>query len=407
MEPLTKTTIAELDNPKARKVLILGGGFGGIKAALELAESAKFEVCLLSDNPNFRYYPMLYRTATGGSRQASSIPLSEIFSAKKIKVVHDTAKNLDRSSKSVITTSGKKLSYDVLIVSLGSVTNFFGIKGLKEHAFGIKTNQEAQALRDHLHKQLQDELQPDINYVVIGGGATGVELAGALPGYIKHIMKNHGLPQRSVSVAVVEAEKRLLPRMRVKYSDALSKRLKKLGIKLYLNQKVLAETANSLKMSGKTLESETVVWTAGVTTNPFIASNKFSLSEHGKVVVNEFLQAEPDIYVIGDNADTKYSGMAQTAMHNGLFVANHLKRQASGKALEIYQPRRPIYIIPAGPYWAAVSWGKRDFFGPVGWLLRKAADFRAYNDLEPWWQASKRWMAEGDNEETCPICAKK
>lgn len=405
MDPLTKTTIAELNDPKARKVLILGGGFGGIKAALELADSVKFDVSLVSDNPNFRYYPMLYRTATGGSKQASSIPLSEIFAGKDVKIIHDTAKNLDRAAKAVVTAKGKKLSYDFLIVGLGSVTNFFGIKGLKENAFGIKTNQEAQRLRDHLHKQLQDELRPDINYIVIGGGATGVELAGALPGYIKHIMKRHGLPPKTVNVAIVEAQKKILPAMRTKYSSALAKRLKKLGVKLYLNQKVLAETAESLTLSGRSLLSETVIWTAGVTTNPFLASNKFALSEHGKAVVDEYLQSEPGIFVVGDNADTMYSGMAQTAMHDGLFVASHLKRLAAGKQLISYQPRQPVYIIPAGPFWAAVSWGKRDFFGPLGWLLRKAADFRAYNDLEPWWRASKRWIAESEDEESCAICA--
>ena len=127
----------------------------------------------------------------------------------------DTAKSLDRGGKSVKGASGKNYSYDVLIVALGSVTNFFGIKGLRQYAFGIKSNEEAQRLRDHLHKQLQDDHRPDINYVVIGGGATGVELAGALPGYIKHIMKRHGLDDRPVNVSVVEAEKRLVPRMRL------------------------------------------------------------------------------------------------------------------------------------------------------------------------------------------------
>jgi NADH dehydrogenase len=398
MDELTKTTLEKLDSPEKRRVLILGGGFGGIKAALELAGTFKFEVTLISDQLNFRYYPMLYRSATGGSKVASSIPLNEIFADKKLEVAQDTAVELDRGKKAVKGQSGKFYPYDILIVALGSVTNFFGIKGLEQYAYGIKSLEEAQRLRDHLHKQLQDDQRPDINYVVIGGGATGVELAGVLPGYVKHIMKRHKTPAREVSVALVEAEPRLLPRMSEKYSAAVAKRLESLGVKLYLKERVLAETADSLKISGRSMQSETVVWTAGVTTNPFLAGNGFKLNEHGKTVVDEYLQAEPDIYVIGDNAATEYSGMAQTALRDGLFVA---------KPQKAYQPKRPIYVIAVGNFWAAVSWGQRDFFGPIGWLLRRAADLAGYHDLEPWWKASRHWMAENDTEEDCPICSKK
>ena len=396
-----------MDNPEKRRVLILGGGFGGIKAALELAGTFKFEVTLISDQTHFRYYPMLYHTATGGSKVASSIPLNELFGGKDLAVIHDTAKILDRSNTRVKTESGEIYEYDVLIVALGSITNFFGVKGLKEHSYGIKTLEEVQRFRDHLHQQLLDDQKPDINYVVIGGGATGVELAGALPGYIKHMMKRHGIQDRPISVDVVEAMPRLMPRMSEKYSAAITKHLRKLGVKLYLGQKVLAETAEALKLSGRSIASETVVWTAGVTTNPFLADNGFVLSEHGKAIVDELLQAEPGIYVIGDNADTKFSGMAQTALRDGLFVADNLKRQAAGKNMLTYVPKRPIYVTPVGPFWAAVSWGKREFFGPLGWLLRQAADLIAYHDLEPWWKASRHFLAEDDNEENCPVCSKK
>lgn len=407
MSELTKTTLQTLDNPQQRRVIVLGGGFGGVKAALELAGTYRFAVTLISDSPNFRYYPMLYRSATGGSRAASSIPLLEIFSGKDLEIVKGTAVSLDRIKKSVKLKSGKTYPYDILIVALGTVTNFFGVKGLAEYAFGIKTLEEAQVLRDHLHRQLLDEQKPDINYVVVGGGATGVELAGVLPAYIRFIMKRHGLREkRPVSVNVIEAMPRLMPRMSRRYSAAIEKRLHQLGVKVYLNQTVTGETHDSLKLKGRAIESETVVWTAGVTTNPFLAANKFNLNEHGKVAVDEYLQAEPDVYVIGDNANTEYSGMAQTALRDGLFVASHLKNLAGGRATMPYVPQRPAYVTPIGPYWAAVSWGRREFFGLPGWLVRRAADFMGYRDLEPWWKASKHWLAENDSEESCPLCSK-
>ena len=129
------------------------------------------------------------------------------------------------------------------------------------------------------------------------------------------------------------------------------------------------------------------------------------MSEHGKVVVNEYLQAEPNIYVIGDNAETTYSGMAQTALYDGGFVAAHLKRLAHSDELKSYVPKKPAYITPAGPRWAAVLWGEFHTYGFLGWLLRGAADFDGYNDLEPLIPATASWASMLQKEESCSVCS--
>ena len=390
---------------KKRKVLIIGGGFGGIKAALELAGHDHFAVTLLSDHENFRYYPTLYRTATGSSHVGSSIPLSEIFKDKDVRIIKDSAKTLDRQKQTVTGSSGNAYGYDSLIVALGVVTNFFGIKGLEQYAYGIKTNEEAKRLRNHLHKQLLDDKKPDLNYVVIGGGPTGVELAGALPKYLRHIMKRHKIDKRSVHVDLVEAAPRLVSRMPKDYSRAIARHLRKEGVKLYLGQTVQAETADALMVSGHSIASHSVIWTAGVTNHPFLKTNQFNLSDHGKAIVDEHLQAEPNIYVIGDNADTPYSGMAQTALYDGGFVAANLKRLSSGQQSRAYKAKKPIYVTPAGPRWAAVLWRGVHIYGWLGWLLRDVADFVGYHDYEPWWRATKHLMAEAGSEEECPLCS--
>lgn len=407
MSTLTKSTIEHVNEPKKQKVLILGGGFGGIKTTLQLCSSNNYDVRLISDQSNFRYYPTLYKTATGGNQNASIIPLQEIFKDKPVDIILDSAKSLNRTNKSVTCASGKSYEYDILVVALGVFTNFFGIKGLQKYAYGIKTLDEASALRDHIHKQLVDDGQPDLNYVVIGGGASGVELAGALPGYIKHIMKRHGLKQRNLNIELVEAAPRLVPRMSVRYSRLIARRLRKLGVKLYLKQTVQAETAEALTVSGQSIKSHCVIWTAGVTNHPFLKDNQFGLSDHGKAVVDEYLQAEDSIYVIGDNAETRYSGMAQTALHDAVYVADNLKRRSSGKTPKPYQAKKPVYVISVGPHWAAVSWSKFQFYGILGWALRQAADLRAYHDLEPWWKASKHWMADSESQEVCSLCSPK
>ncbi len=390
-----------VQNPK---VVIVGGGFGGIKAALELAGNPAFEVTLISDEPNFRYYPALYRTAIGGKSRAAAIPLTEVFKGKGIRLVTDRIERLDRTKKRVHGNSGHHYAYDVLILALGVITNYYDIKGLAEHAFGIKTLEDAQALRDHLHRQLLKDHAPDLNYVVVGGGPTGVELAGELPAYLRHIMHRHGLPHRAVHVKLVEAEGRLTPRMPKSYSRVIARRLRRLGVQLLLNQAVKGETADELRLSGRRLDSHTVVWTAGVTNHPFFKANKFSLNDHGRVEVDQYLEAEPHIYVLGDNAATAYSGMAQTALRDGVFVAANLQAAAAGRQPRPYRPKKPVYVTPVGPGWAAVLWRHLEFYGRWGWLLRKAADFIAYHDYQPWWQAGQLMIAAAEHEESCPLC---
>ncbi len=388
-----------------KQILIVGGGFGGVKAALELAKRPEdFEITLVSEHEHFRYYPELYHTATGGLRTQTSIRLRDIFAGKNITFLKAKAERLHREAKAIETNDGQKLNYDILILALGVVTNYFGIKGLQEYSYGIKSPEEAAEFKAELHKQLTDEHAPDKHYVIVGAGPTGIELAGALPGYMKKIIANHGVKHRAIHIDLIEAAPRLLPRSPTSTSRAVRRQLKKLGIKLYLGQAVQGETADALTINGKPLTSHTVVWTAGMANNPFFEANKFAVNDRHKVLVDEFMKAEDEIYVIGDNAATPYSGMAQTALYDASFVVNNLKRDLAGEELERYKPKQPISIIPAGPNWAAVDWGRFHFTGRKGWLLRQAADLVAFHDLEPWWKATEQWFTEFAEQENCEIC---
>lgn len=389
-----------------KHVLIVGGGFGGIKAALDLAEHAEhFKITLLSDRDSFHYHPSLYHTATGGSRQISDIPLSEILGDKPVDIILGHAEKLDREKKTIHTKDGEKLNYDILILALGAITNYFGIKGMKEYSYGIKSIEEAEELKAHLHTQLIDDKKPDLNYIIIGGGPTGVELAGALPGYVRRIMKQHGLRDYRLHIDLVEAMPHLMPRMPKPVSKAFEKRLRSLGIKLYLGTPVQAETANTILMNGKYVRSHTVVWTAGIANNEFFEKNNFMIAKNHKVQVDKLLQAWPGVFVIGDNADTPYSGMAQTALFDAHFVSNNLIRHANGERPYAYKPKQPVYVTPAGPHWASVVWGKLHIYGWLGWAIRQASYWFGYKDLEPWWRATELLMAHTDEEDDCPICA--
>lgn len=387
------------------RVLIIGGGFGGVKAALELADDPRFTVTLLSDDSDLRYYPTLFHTATGGKRANSSIPLARIFKNKDITLIQDSALSIDRKKKLITTKSQASYAYDSLIIGLGVVTNYFGIPGLAEFSYSIKTQSEAARFKAHLHNQLLSDHKPDLNYVIVGAGPTGIELAGALPGYLKQIMRSHGIAKRAIHIDLIEAAPRLLPRMPKDTSRAVKRQLSRLGVKLFLGSIVQGETADELTVSGKSIRSHTVVWTAGVTNHPFFTDNHFVTMGRGKIAVDAYLQADDNIFVIGDNANTPYSGLAQTALHDGHFVAANLKRRSSGKHLKSYVARPVVSVLPAGPHWAAVVWGNIRIYGWIGWALREAADLIGFHDLEPWKRSLPQWTTEFVEEDNCLVCS--
>jgi NADH:ubiquinone reductase (H+-translocating) len=395
------------EKTQKQRILIVGGGFGGIKTALELSkEPDKFEVTLLSERPDFWYFPTLYHTATGGTRLESSIPIAHLLHRKPVTFVEGKATSIDRENKNIILESKDMIPYDKVVLALGVVTNYFGIPGLPEFSYGVKSVGEAERLKQHLHEQIIDEGKPDINYVVVGGGPTGIELAGSLGRYVQHVAEHHGLPDRKIHIDLVEGNKHLMPRMPKAVGKAIERQLRSLGVKLYLGQAVQGETADELTVGGKPIRSHTVVWTAGQANNPFFAANAFPLSPRKKVVVDEFLRMKGDdtVFIIGDNAETVHSGMAQTAIYDAEFVADNFVREITGRPKLAYRPKKPVYVTPAGAHWAAVEWGPVNMYGWLGWFLREAADFVAFTDIEPLPEAAMQWAHALQHQDLCPIC---
>ena len=390
-----------------RKILIVGGGFGGVKAALELCERKDLEVTLVSERSDFFYYPTMYHTATGGSSEQSAIDLGEIFQGKNIKLYMAKATKLDRETKTVICEEGELFNYDDVVFSLGVVTNYFGIPGLQQYSYGIKSIVDVERLKRHLHAQLIAEKQPDLNYIIVGGGPTGIELAGSLGVYLREIMSKHGIKRRVPHIDLVEAMPTLMPRLPKRIGRGIARRLRRLGVKLYLNSKVEGLTAEELTVSGKPISSHTVIWTAGVANNPFFEQNGFTLSPRRKVEVDEFLRTDKNVYVIADNAETRYSGMAQTALHDGEFVAHNIICELEDRPKLAYRPKEPVYITPVGPYWASVLWGKWHFSGLLGYWMRGLADLRGFLDIQNPFEAAEQWTTEFEREDLCPICGER
>lgn len=387
------------------RVVIVGGGFGGVRAALSLANKRGIEVKLISNQGYFEYHAALYRSATGRSPLEVAIPLRDFFAyAKNVEVLEDTIADIDKDNRKVTGESGSKYAYDALILALGNITEYYGIKGLKEYAYGVKTIHEALKLKRHLHEQLLNS-ESDRNYIVIGAGATGVELSAELSAYLKKIRRKHKI-SRTFQIDLIEASPRALASMPEDFSAAVERRLKKMGVITHFNTPVKSETVDSVQLPQGPIHSHTVVWTAGVTNNPFFSKfpSIFRLGKVGRVEVDRYLKAAEGIYVIGDSAVTPFSGMAQTALHDANFVVGNIIRKVKGQQMLAYKPKRPIYAIPVGSRWAAVLWGKARIYGRLGWILRRLADLRLYLTFLPLRKALTTWRYGFVDEEVCSVC---
>lgn len=395
---------------KQQRVVIVGGGFGGVKAALELAKDERFRITLISDKSHFLYYPALYSMATGGAKAQSVVELEKIFAPhERVTVVRDTVTGIDAHRRHIVGASGKYYDYDRVVLSLGVVTSYFGIKGLDTYSYSIKSKEEVERLKAHLHGMLTADQHLDKRYVVVGAGPTGVELAAALASYLRRIAKAHGVTRGKVRLSLVEAAPRILPRMSEASAALAAKRLKDLGVDIQTNARVEAQDDDELFVNGRSLKTHTVIWTSGVSNHPLFAAHDdiFTLAPNGRVAVDEHLQAHRDIYVIGDNAATPYTGLAQTALHDAIFVAKVLRAQISRRPLPTYRAVKPPVVVPVGENWAVFEWGGLRFGGIPAALMRRAADAIGYSDVLPLGQAIKAWQSEQVHEESCGTCKDK
>ena len=405
------------------KIIVVGGGFGGIRAALALAKKRlpNITITLITNKPHFEYNPALYRYVTGNSAIEVCIPLEEIFAGHAVEVVQDSITALDKGAKSIAGNSGKTYTYDVLIMALGSETTYFGIPGLKENSYGMKTVAEALRLKNHITEVLLlcredaaagSHLNHDAAFVVIGAGATGVEMAGRLIEYARKVALEIGVDPSLVSVTMIEAAPKILQILPQQFTDPIDAHLRKLGVSIMLNTAVMRQDVEEIFLKDVEMMTSTVIWTSGVRANAFYETAGLPVDKRGKVEVDEHMnvKGEDAIYVIGDGAITTYSGWAQTAFYDGNFVANVIASKLAGHRMPVYKPQAPVNAIPAGDGWAGVliTWFGLNirFYGWIGWWFRRMADLRSFMVILPLMKAFQIFFG-GCISEKCEVCIEK
>ena len=400
-----------------KNIVIVGGGFTGIRCALDLAKKniSGVKITLISNKQHFEYYPRIYRAVTGESPAEVCICLSHIFENKNIDLIIDDVTDVD-TEKKIVFGKNKNYKYDDLVLALGSQTVYFNIEGLEERAFGFKSIEEALKLKAHLHKMFdvylssnKEDLVNQLHIVVVGGGPSGVELAGKLVAYMRDIARKHTVDNNFVTIDLVEASTRLMPYLPEAISNRVYKRLHELGVNIFLNRTVVKNDIDEITMKDMSMKSNTLIWTAGSKTNSFYKKMKgLNFKDNNKVIVDEYMNVFgiDSLYIGGDAAFTKYSGLAQTAIYDGRFIACNLFRKYSGLRLKKYKPKNVAYDVPVGKHWAALAVGHFRMYGYLAWLARELIDIQFFLSILPFKKVMHIFFSKRNSHEMCENCSK-
>ncbi len=363
------------------KVVILGAGFGGLTAARALDGIA--DVTLI-DRHNFQtFLPLLYQVSTAGlAADHVAYPIRGALRKTKVKFRMGSPISVDHKNKSVKLDSSEVLDFDYLIVALGSATNDFGIKGVAENALGMKTVNEALNIRSEIMRRFEDlcrfEDDTKFSIAVVGGGPTGVEMAGAIAELKRGpLSSDNADAAKNIDVYLVEAGPRLLPALSPKLSQRTKKDLEKLGVKV-LTEAVVKEVKprQILFADGQKIPAEITVWAAGVKGEPTM--KKLSIpQESGRIAVDPTMQVTnyPYIFAIGDiagakGADGRFLPMvAPVAMQQARFVAKQIQRLEKSEPLTAFKYVDKGSMATIGSHKAVVEVKGIRIGGAVAWYM--------------------------------------
>lgn len=363
------------------KVVILGGGFGGLAAARALYKSAEVTVV---DRHNFQtFLPLLYQVSTAGlAADHVAYPIRGALRKTNIKFRMGSPISIDHKNNEVKLDSSEVLKFDHLIVALGSVSADFGIPGVNEYALGMKTVHEALTIRAEIMRRFEDlcrfEDDTKLSISVIGGGPTGVEMAGAIAELIRGPLKSDQANAAAhIQVSLIEAGPRLLPPFAPSLSARTKKDLEKLGVKVLLNAAVKAiEHRKIILKDDSEIKSEITIWAAGVKGSDAMA--QLNLPTHGnRVAVQPTMQVKnyPNVWALGDIAGAVGKDgrplpmVAPVAIQQGKFIAKQIARLMAKKPLTEFKYLDKGSMATIGRNKAIVQVKGIKIAGPIAWLI--------------------------------------
>ncbi len=373
--------------PLRPTIIVIGAGFGGLWAVRALAR-LPVDI-LIFDRHNFHtFLPLLYQVAAAELEPEDIVyPVRSILRRHhNVRFLMQEVTGIDTTARQVRTAS-QSFHYDTLILSAGSASNFFDTPGAAEHAFELKTLEQAIRLRNHLldcfecASREEDHLRrlQLLTFVIVGGGPTGVEYAGALAELLNGpLAKDYPeLDFEEVHLMLIEASERLLSGFPPRLQAYAIQRLGRMGVTVHTGQRVSQVTSQSVVLAdGHTIPSETVIWTAGVQGDPLARLTGLPTARSGQVNVLPTLQVKdhPEVFVIGDLArlleeERPLPMVAPVAIQQAETVGRNIRRQLSGQPLQPFHYRDPGSMVTIGRNAAVVEIKGRTFTGFIAWLL--------------------------------------
>lgn len=402
-------TIAAMSKPK---VLILGGGFGGLFTALELAGSA--DITLVSDADHFLFTPMLYEYLSGEVAAWHIAPRFDELVDESVHVVQGVVTGIDLKTQTVsLANSEKPLSYDVLVIAMGGITNYVGVEGAAEFSLPFRKLEHADELRRRMVAAL-DRIPPDaapqdarraMTFAVVGAGASGCELSTKMADLLNDAFQRralHGEPR----VLVIEMSDRVVPGMGDQIREFVEEALRESRVEVHTQTRVVKVSKDELvfEHEGKreSLQTAGVVWTGGVKMSPLIEHLDVEKNKRGLLMVKPTLQLTQhfNIFALGDIAfypDTAatLAGTAQLAFQQSSLAGRNIKAYLEGKDLQTKHFEELGEALSLGTERAAVLTGGKAFGG----ALARQARFALYTSRLPTWHHRLRvgasWFFEG------------
>jgi NADH dehydrogenase len=394
------------------RILIIGGGFGGLFTALELAGAG--DITLVNDEDHFLFKPMLYEYLSGEVEAWHIAPDCKELLDENVRFIRGTVTQIDLDAKAVnVAGRAEPLAYDVLVVAPGAVTNYAGVEGAEQFALPFRTLNDANRLRRRMTEAL-DHVQPDaapqdtrsaLTFAVVGGGASGVELTTKMADLLRDAVKRRAL-KGEPRVLIIEMADRLVPGMGEELRHFVENALHESRVELHTQTRVVrvTETAITLEHNQQHTELETagVVWVAGVRTSPLAESLKVEKDRRGLLLVEHTLQlrGHPNVFALGDvtfypDVVPTLAGTAQLAMQESGLCARNVRAFIEGKPLKTKRFVELGEAVSLGTEHAAVLSAGKIISGP----LARQARFAMYTARLPTWhhrlKVGASWFFEG------------
>jgi demethylphylloquinone reductase len=398
--------------PATTKILIIGGGFGGLFSALELAGTG--EVTLVSDEDHFLFKPMLYEYLSGEVDAWHIAPDCKELLDERVRFVRGLVTTIDLKARAV-TVAGRSepISYDVLVLGLGGVTNFAGVEGAEQYAFPFRKLVDANHLRRRMTEAL-DRVQPDaapqdarsaLTFAVVGGGASGVELSTKMADLLQDALRRRAL-QGEPRVLVIEMSDHVVPGMGEEMRKFVEQALFASRVEVHTQTRVVRVAPNSITIEHNHEQTElstaAVVWVAGVRVNPLVEQLEIEKDRRGLIVVEPTLQVRghENVFALGDiafyeNVAPTLAGTAQLAFQQAGLLAANVQRLVEGRELKSKHFVELGEAVSLGTERAAVLTAGKVIGGP----LARQARFALYTQRLPTWHHRLRvgasWFFEG------------